>query len=230
MSRYVFVVLATAAVCAGIARPAAAQQTLNLNIGYFAVRGEDSRIDDDVLLANLDVLSFEVSDFNNLTIGAEYLAGLGEYLEAGVGASFYTRTVPTVYRDLLRGDGTEIEQELKLRIIPLTGTIRVLPLGHSNPVQPYVGGGVALYNWRYVETGDFVDLSDLIFNETFEATGHDVGPVFLAGIRGVSSQFVIGGEFRFQMGNGHVGTENGFFTDRIDLGGYTAQATIGVRF
>ena len=34
------------------ARPVAAQQTLNFSLGYFTVRGEDARVEGDVLNAN----------------------------------------------------------------------------------------------------------------------------------------------------------------------------------
>jgi hypothetical protein len=210
--------------------PAGAQQTLNLNLGYFALRGEDSRIDDDVLVENLDLFAFEIGDFNFATIGGEYLVGLGEHFEAGVGVGFYQRTVPTVYRDFVRPDGSEIEQELKLRMIPVAATLRLLPLGSSSGFQPYVGGGIAMVSWRYTETGEFLDEFDVIFRDSYEAEDSAFGPVILGGLRGGSGPVVIGGEVRYQKVKGRVGREKGFFAEDIDLGGITLQATIGVRF
>ena len=64
-----------------------ARQSLVFNIGYFSVRGEDARVDGDVLLTDLESLAFDIKDFNGATFGAEYLFGLGDYLEGGLGAA-----------------------------------------------------------------------------------------------------------------------------------------------
>jgi hypothetical protein len=61
----------------GAARPAAAQLTLNLSLGYFTVRGEDARVDNDVLNENRNFLAFDVTDFNGAPVGAEWLVPLG---------------------------------------------------------------------------------------------------------------------------------------------------------
>src|ERR1700752_5214467 len=68
--------LAGLVLCAGVAAPAHAQvvqvtrsdakHSVGFNLGYFMVKGVDSRIDDDVLLADLNDLLFDVSDFNNV--------------------------------------------------------------------------------------------------------------------------------------------------------------------
>ena len=108
-------------------------------LGPFAVRGEDARISDDVLVENLDLFAFRLGDFSNASAGAEWLMGLSEYLEAGGGLGFYRRTVASTYDDFVDVDGSEIEQDLKLRVIPFTTTIRFLPFGRSAALQPYVG-------------------------------------------------------------------------------------------
>ena len=216
----------------GAAPAHAQQQSVTFNLGYFAVRGEDARISDDVLVENLDLFAFRLGDFNNASAGAEWLMGLGEYLEAGVGLGFYRRTVASTYDDFVDVDGSEIEQDLKLRVIPFTTTIRFLPFGRSAALQPYVGGGLGIYAWRYSEVGDFIDFSDFaVFRDRFVAEGNDVGPVVLAGVRmPFGSRYAVGGELRYQTVQGTVGVENGFLEERIDLGGLTAQATLQVKF
>lgn len=210
---------------------ASAQQALSLDVGYFAVRGEDARVDSDVLSANRNFLAFDLKDFNNASVGAEWLVPIGDYLEAGVGLGFYRRTVPSVYASLVNRDGSEIEQDLKLRIVPVTATIRVLPLGRYGGIQPYLGAGLGLYKWRYSETGEFVDFRDnTIFRDRFIAEGTDSGPVVLGGLRfPVGSRFAAGGELRYQRARGAL-RGNEFEGERIDLGGYTYQATVQVRF
>lgn len=209
------------------------RQSFGVNIGYFGLRGEDARHEDDVLLANLDFLAFDIKDFNSGTIGAEWLVGVGQYLEAGVGIGFQRRTVPTVYRDFTHDDGFEIEQELKLRVVPITGTVRFLPLGRNASVQPYVGGGISVLNWRYSEAGEFVDFTDdSIFNSRYVASGNTVGPVILAGIRApVADVWTVGGELRFQRGEGDTkASQTGLLGDKIDLGGWSANFGIHFRF
>ena len=217
--------------------PAAAQiyqvesnQAIGFNLGYFAVRAEDSRTDGDVLFADLDSLAFEVNDFNSVTFGGEWLFGLTEFVEGGVGAGFYQRGVPSVYRRLTHADGAEIEQELKLRIVPLTATVRFLPLGRGS-VQPYVGAGIGLFNWRYSETGEFIDADDFIFRDRFIAKGNSVGPVILGGVRApIADVWMIGGELRYQKAEGDIDPEIGLLGDKIDLGGWSTSFTVHLRF
>ena len=211
---------------------ASAQQLLNLSVGYFAVRGEDARVDGDVLVANRDLFLFDFKDFNSVSLGAEYLAPLGEHLEAGGGIAFTFRTVDTIYDDLVRPDGTEIEQQLKLRIMPITATVRVLPLGRHAAVQPYVGGGVGIFNWRYSETGDFVDFSvpgRPIFRDTFAQSGTSIGPVAVFGLRVPAGSGTFGGEVRYQKAEGDL-DERDFLGPKIDLSGFHYMVTFGIRF
>ena len=79
--------------------PAGGTNTVKFPIGYFAPKGLDSKVKDDVLLGDLQngqPLLFEVKDFNGASIGGEYLLGIGSNFEAGVGLGFYQRTVPSV--------------------------------------------------------------------------------------------------------------------------------------
>jgi opacity protein-like surface antigen len=209
------------------------RQAVGVTFGWFGPRGEDARVSSDVLLANLDFLAFEIKDFNTGTIGGEWLVGVGDYLEAGVGVGYQRRTVPSVYRDVTFDDGFEIAQNMRLRVVPVTGTVRFLPLGRSASIQPYVGGGVSLLNWRYSEFGEFVDFTDdSIFNARYVASGNTVGPIILAGLRApVSDMWLVGGELRYQRGEGDTkASESGLLGDKIDLGGWSANFGIHFRF
>jgi hypothetical protein len=221
------------------AAPAAAQdQAVSFNLGYFALRGVDSRTDGDVLNANrcidatfsCEPLLFDVKDFNNVTVGAEWLVGLGDFFEAGAGIGFYQRTVPSVYEGLTNVNGSEIEQDLKLRMVPISATVRFVPTGRRAGLQPYIGAGLAVINWRYSEVGSFVDTSTGdIFNARYSANGTEAGPLVLAGLRGpVGDNFLLGGEVRYQAAKGELSED--FVGDRIDLGGFTYQAVFQVRF
>jgi outer membrane protein W len=213
--------------------PAAAQvdNVVTFNLGYFGVVSESSRGEDDVLFRNLDYLAFDLSDFNGFTFGGEYALGLGRFFEAGVGAGYYQRTVPSVYREFVDSDGTEIAQDLKLRIAPVTFLGRFFPVTREAPVQPYVGGGLGIFAWRYSETGEFIDFNGDIFRASYSDSGNAFGPVALGGVRfPISRQVALGGEFRYQWATADLDPNVGFAADKLDLGGYNWLFTAAVRF
>ena len=223
-----------------VAPPAAsAQQMLNFTLGGFVPRGGDciephctGRTNGDVLVNNLDFLGFDMKDFNGPTFGAEYLVGLGNSFEAGLGVGYYHRTSPAVYLDFVNSDGSEIEQDLKLRVIPFSATVRFLPMGRNNGlgIQPYIGGGVGVFSWRYTETGQFLATDSSIFRDTFEASGSVAGPVVLGGVRFPIGPAAIGGEVRWQKAEGDLPASQDFSGTKIDLGGFTYNFTVGFRF
>lgn len=232
MPKKMLVSAAMFVVCVWASPSAYAQQSLALGVGHFALRGADTRVVDDVLLENLNVFAFDLRDFNNGTVSGDWLIGAGDYFEAGIGVGFYQRTVPSVYLDFVDNDGAEIFQEFKLRVVPLTATIRVLPFGRHAAVQPYFGAGIGAFNWRYSEVGEFIDFDTFdIFRERYVATGTDVGGIILGGVRfPVGDKFSIGGEVMYQNANGRVGIDEGFLNERIDLGGLSSKFTFTVGF
>lgn len=230
-----------------LAAPAAAQaqihrvnrsdskQAIDFTLGYFALKGLDSRVSSDALLGDLQnsqPLLFEVKDFNGAVIGGDWLVSIGRNVEAGVGLGYYQRTAPSVYATLQHPDQTEIQQDLKLRTIPVTFTARLLPLGRGNVIEPYIGAGIAAIRWRYSEIGEFVDTDLSTFNARYIADGTAVGPVFVGGLRApVGDVFSIGGELRYQKVEGNTGgIANGFLGDKIDLGGWTGNFVVHMRF
>jgi hypothetical protein len=229
-------VLAFAALMA-YAQPAQAQQTVNFTLGRFVPFGFDSRGPGDVFVANSDVLirnsqflAFDIDEFAGASIGGEWLIPLGNFFEAGAGVSFSQQTVPSVYIDYVDPDGTEIDQDLRLRTIPMAFTFRVLPLGQRAAFQPYFGAGLGVVNWRYSETGEFIDFNagDEIFEDSFVATGTSTGPVILGGLRFAGRNASVGGEIRYQSAEGDLPSD--FLGSTLDLGGWTYNFTVGVRF
>jgi hypothetical protein len=233
LSSLMLVGLVTAFVAPG---PATAQQSFTFYVGGFAPRGEDARTrssggSDDVLVNNLSFLAFNIGDFTGGTIGGEWLVGLSDYLEGGLGLGVYSKTVPSVYADFVNDDFSEIEQDLKLRVIPFTATVRFLPLGRRAGIQPFIGGGVGVLRWRYSETGQFVDFGDSsIFRDSFVGTGAAAAPVVLGGARVPIGSWDIGGEIRYQGGEGDLPEDQGFSATKIDLGGFNYLVTFNVRF
>jgi hypothetical protein len=227
-NRFGFALLLGCGLLVSSASPAAAQQTLNFTLGGFVPHGFDARVEDDALVENRNALLFEMDDFNGAALGAEWLFPVGEYFEVGAGLGFYRRTVSSIYEDLVDEDGTEIDQDLKLRIVPVMATVRVLPLGHSTGVQPYFGVGAGVFNWRYSESGEFVDIEGFIFRDSFVADGNEPGVVGFGGIRFAAAAFSVGGEIRYSAAEADLPDE--FLGSAIDLGGWTYQFTAGIKF
>lgn len=209
------------------------RQAIGFNLGYFSLASRDGEdAETDVLFRNQDSLLFDIDEFNGATFGAEWLFGVTEYIELGAGINYSQRSVPSIYANLVRDDGTEIEQELKLRQIPMSATVRFVPTGRRASIQPYIGAGIGAINWRYSETGEFVDFNNDVFRASFEADGTEVGPVILGGVRfPVADVWLMGAEFRWHSAEGDTGgIDAGFLGDKIDLGGWSANFAVHFRF
>lgn len=218
------------AVIAASTVPAAAQQSITFQLGGFMPRGEAGRPAGDVLVVDRQYLLFNVSDFNGFTVGGEWAIGLGEFFEAGVGLGYYQDSVPTIYDAWVNDDGSEIMQNLRLRIVPITAIARILPLGNRRAFQPYVGAGLGIYNWNYSEIGEFVDFFDYsIYRDNYVASGTSVGPVAVFGARGrLSRSFTLGVEVRYQWGEADLSQD--FLGDKLDLSGTSILSTFTYRF
>ena len=231
MLRLISAGLVTLMVAGVVGAPSAsAQQQVSFSIGGFSPRSTDARPPDDVLVNNLDFLAFQVSDFSGPIFSGDYITALGAHFDAGLGVGYYAHTVPTVYNDFVNANGTEIQQDLRLRIVPFTASIRWLPLGHHNGVEPYVGGGVGIFNYHYSEDGQFLATDGSIFNGNFAGSGTSVGPIVLGGIRVPVGSWGVGGELKYQWAEGTLPADQDFSGSKIDLGGFTYSFTINVRF
>lgn len=229
--RFVLSAAACALVTGVLDSPSAsAQQTVNFFVGGFVPRGFSSRGVDDVLFQDADFLLFNIRDFNGPTVGGEYLTALGDFFEAGVSVGYYSRSALAFDADFVRPNGNEIVSELRLRVVPVTATFRYLPIGHHDAFEPYVGAGVGVLNWRYIEEGSFADSRGNITDGSFRANDTTVGPVILGGARFPVGAARIGGEIRYQGGKGDLPPALDFAGPRINLGGFNYLFTVGVRF
>jgi hypothetical protein len=254
--------LSAASANAQITRVESGRHTVSVNLGYFTARGDQNEVENwqadwvrqrfvidpneieagrsrgDVLLADLfdfdaEPLQFNLKDFNGPTISGEWNYALSDYLEAGVGVGFYQQTVHSVYLDAVNEvDGSEIEQELRLRVVPFSATVKFLPIGRGK-VEPYVGGGLGLFRWSYSEVGQFVDTFDYsLFRARYEADGLAAGPIVLGGVRFPFSDVWLGGvELRYQHADGKIDRqETELLGDKMDLGGWSANFGVHLRF
>jgi hypothetical protein len=227
LSAFGLVLLISACVLPGNAY---AQQSLNLNLGGFVPRGEDARVDGDVLFNDQNFFLFDLGAFKGGTFGAEWLIALNDRVEVGLGVGLYAKTVPSTYAQVVNLNGAEIEQRLKLRIAPFTASFRLLPFGRDAAVQPYIGAGVGVLSWRYTETGDFVDFDGFIFHDRFVGSGSTAAPLILGGLRFPIGRVDLGAEIRRQYGEGDLDPFDFAGATKVDLGGYSYLATVNIRF
>ena len=244
MRRFLLSLSAVALVAGFVAVPkASAQQSINFFVGGFVPRSLDGRGEDDILFANgvhLNTLNtnrgIDIGEFKGAIVGGGWTVGLTDLFDAGIDVGFYQRAVPTIYTNFEnKATGGDIAQELKLRIVPVTATIRFLPLGHHGPARPYIGGGVGIFSWRYSEVGEFLDDNNKIFRGDFVVKGTNAGPVILGGVVIPIGAASIGGEIRYQSAKGKLPTDQGFGlgatnNPTVDLGGMNYLLTIGFRF
>jgi hypothetical protein len=203
-------------------------------VGGFVPNGLDARASNDVLVQDTNIFLFNFNRFTGPTVGGEWLAALGEHVEAGAGLGYYSRTTPAIDRDFVDQNGFNVAADFRLRVVPFSATFRVLPFGHGAPIQPYVGAGVGVFAWRYSETGDFV-LADgsIRRGDVNTATGGAVGPVVLGGIRFPIGPAAPGFEVRWQHAKGDLPAPalgHDFAGSVIDLGGFNYLFTFNIRF
>jgi opacity protein-like surface antigen len=210
-----------------------ARATLNFSLGYIGLKGIDSRPSTDVLVNDLlsaQPLLFVVSDFNGAVGGGEFLYAVHPNIEVGVGLQFAQRVVPSVYANLTHSTGDEIQQDLKLRQIPVSFTARYLILPKGSTVEPYIGAGLVAIRYHYSEVGEFVDVDGSVFPGSYVADGVAAGPVILAGVRAPVANWSVGGELRWQRAEAKNLAQLGFLGDTLDLGTWQVTFTAGIRF
>jgi hypothetical protein len=220
-------------IAAGVLTPATsyAQQSFNLQLGGFVPHGEDARPFDDVLRNNLDFLVFDINDFSTFNINGEWEFPLNDKISGSLGLGFNTASEPSVYLNYVEDNHTEIQQELKLRIVPFTAAIRLIPFGQRNPVQPYIGAGVGVFMWRYAESGEFVDFSDgSVFRDSFVGTGANAGPVIFGGINFVGDVFGAASTSATSRPKAICPPIRDSPGSTIDLGGWTYAANFKIKF
>ncbi len=154
------------------ARPAHAQQTVNFTLGHFAPLDPRSRVSGRCAQRSIERSSCSTSTTSAAHRSAESGSWRSaDFVEAGAGVS-YTATdgAERCIADFVDPDGTEIDQDLDLRTRPdrLHGprtAVRTIDHRFSRTF----GGGLGVINWRYRESGEFIDFNAgrEIFEDTF---------------------------------------------------------------
>lgn len=221
---------AAAVVVLGVlaALPASARAGgLDVRFGGFQPHADSNLFDDDASLYTI-----RKRNWRGFTGGAEFSSRIARNLEIGFHLDGYGRERDTHYRDFVREDGSEIRQTLKLNIVPVGVTLRLVPTGRHTRIAPYIGAGVDAFFWKYEEFGDFIDFGDPenpIIADSFRSDGVATGFHVAGGLRlFVSDDFGVTGEVRYTAAKGNMGDD--FTGNRIDVGGFGATVGMHLRF
>ena len=150
---------------------------------------------------NVDTFNFDVSTFNYVMGGVELDLELTTFLDVAIALDGYSRRVSAHYLDFIREDGSEIQQSFKLKVLPITGGLRYLPVRKFHRFIPHVAAGVGLYYFDYQEAGDFVNLSSsAIFPSTFQDRGLTPGAYIGTGLEFRISEGIDPGQGWFVFG------------------------------
>lgn len=201
---------------------------LDLRIGGFQPHANSNLFDDDESLYTI-----RKRNWRGITGGAEFSSRIARNVEIGFHVDGYGKERNTQYRDIVRDDGSEIRQTLKLTIVPVGVTVRLVPTSRRARVAPFIGAGVDAFFWKYEEFGDFVAFpfapGDPIIADSFRADGVAPGFHVAGGLRlFVSDDFGLTGEVRYTAAKGNM--KDDFVGNRIDLGGFGATVGVHLRF
>jgi hypothetical protein len=206
---------------------------LDLRMGAFWPRTKSNLFDDvsDLYLHNGERIG--KGDWTGFAGGFEYNFVPTRNVEVGVHLDGYSRTLDTVYREFDRPGGREIEQTLKLTIVPVGATVRFVPTSRRARIAPYVAVGADLFIWKYEEAGDFIDFFDPDFpisSDAFASEGVTGGFHVAAGVRiPLNPDFSIVGEAKYQYAK-RTNMGDDFSNNDIDLSGVSATVGIHLRF
>lgn len=208
---------AGAAAQGGFAGPGAERNMLRFSLGYFVPRGDSTYWLD----KELDFTGSS-SDFEDLSVGFEYLRRLNSWISLVGSSSFYEGSATQAYRDYVDTSNLPIRHEATLTIVSFNLGVLVNLAPESSPVIPYLGAGAGAYLWELAEEGEFVDFSTAdieIFEDLLVSESETFGYYWLAGLSvPLGSTWSVFGEARWQRAEDELGDDFiGFGT--LDLSG-----------
>ena len=176
-------------------------------------------------------LTFNPRDFNGATAGVEYLVGLSDLFDAGLGVGFYSRSATAVDTFFVQSNGSQhrltagaagraIHSHVPLSAARPPRCLRAVHRCRRRHLQMAVHGVWRLSPTRRTATS----------SAALPGSGTAVGPVILGGVRfpvgHKGSGF--GFEIKYQNAQGDLPTTQGFAGSKIDLSGFNYLFTINI--
>lgn len=203
----------------------------DLRMGAFQPRANTGAVND-LFVDHSSLYTVGKSDWVGFSGGGQYNAKLARNVEIGFAIDGYERTIDTAYRDYGGAGDRDIEQTLKLDIVPVSFELRLTPTSRRVRVAPWIGAGGDLFYWKYEAFGEFIDFSrsnQPISTDSFISEGVNVGFHVSAGLRfAITDDVGITAGARYQWGTANMGDD--FRNNKLDLTGATYTAGVNIRF
>lgn len=192
--------------------------------GGLSLPGEGSDLFDFVR----EQVTLEEGDFAAPAVLAEVALRATERLDLVVGVEHASRTRASEMRDWVTMDDLPIPQtnQFTRTGLHVGAKAYLLPRGRAisrfswvpNRWSPYLGGGVGVTRYEFVQEGDFVDYQTLdIFESRIASSGHGMTTHALAGVQlSITPRFLLRGEYRYTWGAGQA-SRSDFSADFGDM-------------
>jgi opacity protein-like surface antigen len=208
--------------------PGAPRNVLGFEVGLFSPTGDSAYWDDKTL-----EFTGDASDFDDLSVGFDYMRLFNERLGLLVSTSFWEGDGNQSYLDFTDHLGAPIRHTTSLEIFSVNlGLIGYLG-PRSWPVVPYLGAGGGFYFYDLSESGDFINFAlpaPIVFSDTFSDDGSTLGYYGQAGLEiPLGPMWAIHVEGRWQWAESDLGGDfDGFGT--LDLSGSELRAGVSWKF
>lgn len=211
--------------------------------GFFLLKGGlyVPRAGSDIFSFNEEQLTLDGNSFISGLFGIDIGYSLHDRVDLVFGFEYSSASPVSEFRDFVDEFDLPIQQQTRLRQVPLTAGVRfnLVERGRGvgsyawvpTTVVPYVGGGGGIMWWRYEQFGDFIDFTDFtIFNDYFLTEGwepqvHVFGGADIA----LSPGFALNLEARYGWAEGQMAPAFVGF-EPIDLAGFSATFGASFRF
>lgn len=210
--------------------------TVKFESGYAFQRAQSELFDDAI-----ERFTIERDDFDSPYFGGEVAVRLTERWDVGVGIGFQKTSIQSESRPYVGTDDLPIRQTTELRQIPVAISAKYYPLERGRSLgrfawvprtfAPFLGAGVGAVNYRFEQSGEFVDDETLdIYFDRFVSDRTGFLARAAAGVNvSLGKQFLFTMEGRYSFGSAPVsGSYEGY--DRVRLDGLQLIGGLGIRF
>jgi hypothetical protein len=211
--------------------------------GFVGVRGggQIAASGSDIYDFFTGLLTLDKSDFNAALLGIDVGIAVHPRVDVVFGFELSQGGGSSEYREYVDTDDLPITQETKLRVVPITGSVRLYltPRGRQisrfafvpSKVRAFVGGGGGLVWYELLQTGDFVDFVDLsIFTSTLRSSGVGFGAQAFGGVEvALGTRWFLSFEGKYLWSKADLGEDFVSF-EPIDLSGARVSAGINFNF
>ncbi|HOC44536.1 MAG TPA: hypothetical protein PKJ99_16090 [Thermoanaerobaculales bacterium] len=187
-------------------------------LGLFEPEGDSAYWDD-----TFSVFTGAAGDFQDLTIGLDYLWRTSARTGIQFGTSFYGGETTQAYLDYVDLDGWDISHVTSLDTWDVSAAYVVRFGDGGSAVIPYLGAGGGFIFWTLEEAGDFIDFASPdqeVYFGIYQAEGWTWEAFGLVGVDipvGYSWSFF--GEGRYRYADDELGDDFGGF-GTLDLSGW----------